>query len=78
MQSTEKHLAVTRTARYFQAGELSPKTRRLWIVLHGYGQKASFFIKHFEHLVDGGDCVIAPEGLSRFYLDGKWERVGAT
>lgn len=78
MQSTEKHIAVTRTARYFQVGELNANTRRLWIVLHGYGQMGSFFIKHFEHLVSEGDCVIAPEGLSRFYLDGKWDRVGAT
>lgn len=78
MLPSEKHITVTRTARYFQAGELGPQTRRLWFVLHGYGQLGSYFIKHFEHLQDQGDCVIALEGLSRFYLDGKWDRVGAT
>lgn len=78
MQSTEKHIAVSRTARFFQVGELNANTRRLWIVLHGYGQMGSFFIKHFEHLAEEGDCIVAPEALSRFYLDGKWDRVGAT
>ena len=78
MKSEEKHIQVAKTARYFQSGQLSASTKRAWIVLHGYGQLASYFSKHFEDLVDSDTCVIAPEGLSRFYLDGKWDRVGAT
>ncbi|GAB3292061.1 alpha/beta hydrolase [Hymenobacter tenuis] len=74
------HLPVTRTARYFQLGELSAATRQVWFVAHGYGQLAAYFIRHFQHLTaaDSGLVIIAPEGLSRFYLQGTGGRVGAT
>ena len=77
---TEHHLAVTRTARYYQLGELSPSTRRVWIVCHGYGQLAAYFARHFAFLTeaDPTTVVIAPEGLSRFYLSGNGGRVGAS
>ena len=76
----EHHLAVTRTARYFQLGELSATTRKVWVVCHGYGQLAQYFIRHFAALTaaDPTLVVIAPEGLSRFYLQGTGGRVGAT
>jgi predicted esterase len=78
MEASEKSIKTTKTARYYQLGECTPQTKRIWIVLHGYGQLASYFIKHFEPLADAETCIVAPEGLSRFYLDGKWDRVGAT
>lgn len=77
----EYHLPVTRTARYQQLGELSPTTRQLWLVLHGYGQLAEYFIRHFAalHAADpAGTVIVAPEGLSRFYLQGTAGRVGAS
>ena len=77
---TEHHLAVTRSARYYQLGELSDRTRRVWVVCHGYGQLAAYFVRHFAFLVeaDPTTVVIAPEGLSRFYLNGTDGRVGAS
>ncbi|GAB2782597.1 esterase [Hymenobacter latericoloratus] len=73
-------MPVVRTARYYQLGELSAATRRVWIVAHGYGQLAMYFIRHFAFLTDTdpGLAVVAPEGLSRFYLQGTGGRVGAT
>ena len=59
--------------------------RELWIVLHGYGQLARRFLAAFQGLDDGSRLVVAPEALSRFYLDPVSERrqqetprVGAT
>jgi predicted esterase len=78
MEASENSLKITRTARYYQLGECGSDTQRLWITLHGYGQLASYFIKHFEPQANAHTCIVAPEGLSRFYLDGKWDRVGAT
>ena len=77
---TEHHLAVTRSARYYQLGELSAHTRRVWFVCHGYGQLAAYFARHFAFLVEAASTtvVIAPEGLSRFYLSGNSGRVGAS
>lgn len=75
---TEHKLTVPRTARYYTQGTLSGNIRDLWIVCHGYGQLGRFFIRHFGVLDDGKTLVVAPEALSRFYLDGFSGRVGAT
>jgi predicted esterase len=79
MDALEHHLQVPRTARYYQLGDLS-QARRLWLVCHGYGQLASYFIRHFRTVVEQvpGTVVVAPEGLSRFYLQGNGGRVGAS
>lgn len=76
----EHHLTVMRTARYQQLGKFSARTRRLWLVCHGYGQLAAYFVRHFAFLAENRDdtVVIAPEGLSRFYLQGTGGRVGAS
>jgi predicted esterase len=39
------------------------------VVLHGYGQLAARFIRHFAPLADGTRLIVAPEALSRFYLE---------
>ena len=76
----EHHLTVARTARYQQLGELSDRTRRVWFVCHGYGQLAAYFVRHFAFLIENraDTVVIAPEGLSHFYLQGNGGRVGAS
>lgn len=64
----EKSLRFTFSARYFTAGTIDATTRQVWIIAHGYGQLAHFFLKKFEFLTGHGVFLIAPEGLSRFYL----------
>jgi predicted esterase len=56
-------------ARYYQAGDINESTTQVWFVLHGYGQLARYFIKKFEILPPHHLCIIAPEGLSRFYVE---------
>ncbi|MEZ4756799.1 MAG: hypothetical protein R2817_08230 [Flavobacteriales bacterium] len=72
----EHHLQVARTARYHTLGDPS-KASTIWVVVHGYGQLARFFLNKFKGLEDGL-LIAAPEGLSRFYLDDAHQRVGAT
>jgi predicted esterase len=50
-------------------GEINSSTKSVWFALHGYGQLAEYFIQKFKVLNDGKTCVIAPEGLSRFYVE---------
>lgn len=57
------------SARYFKLGEINQQTKAVWFVLHGYGHLAKYFLKKFEPLTNHDICVIAPEGLSRFYLE---------
>lgn len=70
---TEHHLAVTRTARYYTLGggdgETHGPIRELWIVCHGYGQLASKFVEPFQTIATASRLIVAPEALSRFYLE---------
>jgi predicted esterase len=72
----ERFIRVQRTARYHVLGNLDAAPE-VWIVIHGYGQLARYFLNNFKGL-EAGRCFIAPEGLSRFYLDAEHARVGAT
>src|SRR5712672_2802368 len=73
----EQRLSVSRSARYFTLGRAE---REVWFVLHGYGQLAARFLRHFGALDDGTRLIVAPEALSRFYLteDPAERRVGAS
>ena len=70
------HFAARRTARYYT---LDPAgvAHQVWFVMHGYGQLAGAFIRHFQAVRDGHGLVVAPEALSRLYLPGH-QRVGAS
>jgi predicted esterase len=71
-------LSVQRTARCYALGEASAQTREVWILCHGYGQLARYFLEHFRPLARADRWLVAPEGLSRFYLKGTQGRVGAS
>lgn len=72
----QRNIRVRRTARYHVLGD--PATARaIWIVLHGYGQLARYFLTKFEGMEEGL-AIVAPEALNRFYLDEAHNRVGAT
>lgn len=49
----------------------------VWMVLHGYGQLASFFLRKFNPLFRENRLIVAPEGINRFYQEGVSGRVGA-
>ena len=75
----EHHFSTPRTARYFTLGSPERSTD-LWIVCHGYGQLAARFLERFRPIEADERCIVAPEGLSRFYLTESptERRVGAT
>jgi len=71
----ERHLRVERTARYYRLGG-GGGVRQLWVACHGYRQLAGHFLRRFEALDDPSRLIVAPEGLSRFYLDDGTRRHG--
>jgi predicted esterase len=81
----ERRIQVARTARYHLVGDPSV-AEEVWFVLHGYGQLAARFLTGFAALPGAGGrrVVVAPEALSRFYLErevgphGRTSRVGAS
>jgi predicted esterase len=72
----EHRLSVTRSARcYTQGGAAATEA---WVLLHGYGQLASRFLRGFGPLASPARLLVAPEGLSRFYLEAGAGKVGAS
>lgn len=74
---------MSRTARYYSLGPTGASVAEVWLVCHGYGQLARYFLRRFASLDDGSRLIVAPEGLSRFYLSDPGgshakARVGAT
>ncbi|NIM48528.1 MAG: phospholipase, partial [Gemmatimonadales bacterium] len=74
----EHRFPTSRTARYFTLGTHRRDVRQVWFVCHGYGQLAQQFLRQFEVLDDGRRLIVAPEGLSRYYIDHTDRRVGAS
>ncbi|HEV8358266.1 MAG TPA: hypothetical protein VGQ17_16050 [Gemmatimonadales bacterium] len=78
MTPVAHHVVVPRTARYFTLGE-SEAAEEIWFVLHGYSMLAQSFLTWFEGAVRPGRLLVAPEGLSRCYVEeGGARRVGAS
>jgi hypothetical protein len=65
----EHHCAFESKGRYYTLGAAPAEATQAWFVLHGYGQLARYFINSFKVLKDLNIHVVAPEALSRFYLD---------
>jgi len=74
----KQEIKIERTAHYYSLGEINKKTREIWLVCHGYGQLAEFFIEKFKVIDRPSRYIIAPEGLNKFYLKGYNGRVGAS
>lgn len=77
----EYTLPVYRTARYALLGDPTGPIEEVWMVCHGYGQLASYFLRPFRTIEAPHRLIVAPEGLSRFYLEddaGAHHRVGAS
>ena len=65
----EHQIQVERTARYHVLGAAGPDVHRCWFVLHGYGQLAASLLRGSAPLAAPDAIVVAPEALSRFYLN---------
>lgn len=74
----EKHIDIPILTPYFTLNEFSDKTRNIWLVCHGQGQLAEYFIKKWQVLNSEENFVIAPQGISKYYLNGFTGRVGAS
>lgn len=74
----QKHLSFKFQGRYYTSGGSDEHLEETWFVLHGQGQLAQYFLEKFDQVATDQRKIIAPEGLSRYYLDGFYGRVGAT
>ncbi len=66
----EHRISTTRRARYYTIGGGEARTEsEVWIVLHGLGQLAGEFIGFFRDIATPRRLVVAPEALSRYYVE---------
>ena len=70
MEIKTHHIIIPKTARYTSYGELSSKTKYFWFVLHGSNMLSEQILYKFKDFDPETHFVIAPEGLSRFYVNG--------
>ena len=74
----QKHITVPIRTPYHTLNTLTHKTETIWFACHGQGQLAEYFIKKFEGLDPNKHFIIAPQGISKYYLNGFTGRVGAS
>ncbi|HEY6089750.1 MAG TPA: hypothetical protein VD771_08170 [Gemmatimonadaceae bacterium] len=65
----QRHITVSRSARYAVMGSFEAPLSEVWIVCHGHGQLAARFLTRFLPLERDDRLFIAPEALSRYYLN---------
>ena len=74
----QQHIHMKIKCSFRTLNRLTDTTERVWLVFHGYGQLSEYFIKKFEGLDPEKNFIIAPQGLSKYYVNGVSGRVGAS
>ena len=62
---------------FFTSHDPTGSEKEIWLILHGYGQLAEFFLRKFRPFFDASTLFVAPEGIHRSYREGFFGRVGA-
>jgi predicted esterase len=78
MQIDHQILSVKRSAHVFSCGKASSMIQEIWLLLHGYAQSAERFLHEFEFMKSKKRLLLAPQGLSQFYLSSKSNKTGAS
>lgn len=65
-------------SKFYLSNPLTNKVKKIWIVFHGYGQLAKYFLRKFDEFSSEENIFIAPQALNQFYLKGFNGRVGST
>lgn len=73
----KKSIRFAYEAHYSLSQDPTFREKEIWIVLHGYGQLAEFFLRKFSPFFSEERLFIAPEGTNYTYLEGFQGRVGA-
>ncbi|REG92124.1 alpha/beta hydrolase [Algoriphagus antarcticus] len=73
----KKSISYQYQAQYSVSHEPTFQEKEIWLVLHGYGQLAEFFLRKFQGFDSPDRLFVAPEATNYGYLDGFSGRVGA-
>jgi predicted esterase len=73
----KKSINFSYEAHYSISHEPTGEESEIWVVFHGYGQLAEFFIRKFIPFESDVRLILAPEGTNYGYLNEFQGRVGA-
>ncbi len=73
----KKRIQFNFEASYSVSHEPTSKEKEIWLLFHGYGQLAEFFIRKFQEFDNPNRLFVAPEGTNYNYIEGFRGRVGA-
>lgn len=74
----KKRVSYTSSNSYETLNEITPKTKNVWIVVHGMGFLSRFFLKPFQQFNAEENYFIAPQAPSKYYLKDDFKYVGAS
>lgn len=72
-----QRVSYTQQNHFLTSHSPSGSEKEIWLILHGYGQLAEFFLRKFRPFFDPSLLFVAPEGINRSYREGFSGRVGA-
>ncbi len=73
----EQRVSYTQENYFLTSHTPTGSEKEVWLILHGYGQLAEFFLRKFRPFFDSSRLFVAPEGINRSYREGFSGRVGA-
>ncbi|MEN8798226.1 MAG: esterase [Flavobacteriaceae bacterium] len=78
LTSVVNKVSYTTVNTYDTLNTLSDSTQNIWIVFHGMGFLSRYFLKNFQGIPKNENFVIAPQAPSKYYLDDRFSRIGAS
>lgn len=78
MNTAEKKVTYEIRNSYSCLNSFTPKTKQVWVAMHGLGYLSRYFLKYFKQLDPEENYVIAPQAQSKYYLSDKYTHVGAS
>lgn len=73
----KKEISFDFKAPYYKSGVENGDSKNIWFIFHGYGQLVEDFHQYFSSLHTDQNILVFPQGLSKFYLKGIDESIGA-
>ncbi|MEO0572007.1 MAG: esterase [Bacteroidota bacterium] len=74
----KKSVSYSTSNTYETLNEITPRTKNIWVVVHGMGFLSRFFLKPFQRLNMEENYFIAPQAPSKYYLKNDFKYVGAS
>lgn len=74
----KKRVKYLSSNSYETLNQLGDRTQNVWFTFHGIGYLSRYFLSHFKQLPADENYFIAPQAPSKYYLDTKYSKVGAS